>query len=147
MPRSTLTALIAVVMMGAFSPATSFAQTAPAQAPDAPARPKFVKPIKGEAEIGYLKPVVKVVGNEVITNFKIKNLANGAIAGLKIVEFWYDKGGNMLPGGEVRVRQPILPGEIVDVTLKTPKNPQMNRNTYQFSHANGTCKPTVLPKF
>jgi hypothetical protein len=90
--------------------------------------------------------VVKVSGNEVITTFKVKNLANAAIAGLKIVEYWYDAQGNMLPGGEVRVRQPIMPGEVVDVTLKTPKNPKMNRNTYQFSHANGTCKPKVLPK-
>ncbi len=117
-----------------------------AQAPAAPARPKFVAPIKGVAEIGHLKPVVKVTPTEVITTFKIKNLSNGAIAGLKIDEFWYDKAGNMLPGDSQRVRQPILPGEVVTITLKTPKNAKMDRNNYQFSHANGQIKAKLLTK-
>jgi hypothetical protein len=70
----------------------------------------------------------------------------GAIAGLRVDEFWYDKSGNMLPGDSKRVRQPIQPGEIVTVELRTPKNPQMDRNSYQFSHANGTVKPKILTR-
>jgi hypothetical protein len=117
------------------------AQTAPPAA-----KPKFVQPIRGVAEIGYLKPVVKVGASEILTTIKIKNLSTGAIAGLKVDEFWYDKAGNMLPGDSQRVRQPIQPGEVVTIELKTPKNPRMDRNTYQFSHANGTCKPKILTK-
>lgn len=117
-----------------------------AQAPAAPARPKFVTPVKGVAEIGYLKPVVKVVGEEVTTTMQIKNLSAGAIAGLRVDEFWYDKAGNMLPGDSFRVRQPLLPGEVTTVTLKTPKNPKMDRNNYQFSHANGQIKAKLLQK-
>lgn len=117
-----------------------------AQTPAAPARPKFVAPIKGVAEIGHLKPVVKVTPTEVVTTFRIKNLSNGAIAGLRVDEFWYDKAGNMLPGDSQRVKQPILPGEVVTITLKTPKNPKMDRNNYQFSHANGQIKAKLLTK-
>jgi hypothetical protein len=119
------------------------AQTAPA----APAKPKFVRPVRGVAEIAYMKPTVKVVGDEVVTSFRIKNLSpDMSIAGLKVAEFWYDKAGQMLPGDSKLVRQPVNPGEVVTVELRTPKNTKMDRNTYQFTHANGTCKPTVVPK-
>jgi hypothetical protein len=117
-----------------------------AQTPAAPARPKFVAPVKGTAEIGHLKPAVKVTPTEVVTTFKIKNLSNGAIAGLRVDEFWYDKAGNMLPGDSQRVRQPIQPGQVVEVVLRTPKNPKMDRNNYQFSHANGQIKAKLLTK-
>jgi hypothetical protein len=117
-----------------------------AQAPAAPARPKFVAPVKGVAEIGHLKPQVKVTPTEVVTTFKIKNMSNGAIAGLRVDEFWYDKAGNMLPGDSQRVRQPIQPGQVVEVVLRTPKNAKMDRNNYRFSHANGQIKAKLLTK-
>jgi hypothetical protein len=117
-----------------------------AQAPATPARPKFVIPVKGTAEIGYLKPAVKVTPTDVVTTMKIKNLSNGAIAGLRVDEFWYDKAGNMLPGDSQRVKQPVLPGEVITITLTTPKNPKMDRNNYQFSHANGQIKAKLLTK-
>jgi hypothetical protein len=117
-----------------------------AQAPATPARPKFVAPVKGVAEIGHLKPAVKITATDVVTTFKIKNLSNGAIAGLRVDEFWYDKAGNMLPGDSQRVKQPLLPGEVITVVLTTPKNPKMDRNNYQFSHANGQIKAKLLTK-
>jgi hypothetical protein len=116
------------------------------QAQPAPARKKFAPPVKGVAEIGYLKPVVKVEGKEVVTTMRIKNLSNGSIAGLRVDEFWYDRGGNMLPGDSFRSRQPINPGEVVDVVLRTPRDPKMDRNSYQFSHANGQVKAKILTK-
>lgn len=142
MTRGALATLAAAAMwMSVAGGASALAQTAPAPAPK-----KFVQPVKGVAEIGFLKPVVKITGDEVITTIKIKNLSAGAIAGLRVDEFWYDKAGNMLPGDSQRVRQPIQPGEIVTVELRTPKNAKMDRNNYQFSHANGTIKPKVLTK-
>ena len=144
-PRALATAVAAVFWMSAAGGALTFAQTA--APPPAPAAPKkFVQPVKGVAEIGYLAPQVKVAGNEVVTTMRIKNLSAGAIAGLRVDEFWYDKAGNMLPGDSKRVRQPINPGEIVTVELRTPKNPKMDRNSYQFTHANGTIKPKILKK-
>jgi hypothetical protein len=145
MTKGALATLAAAAMwMSVTGGAASFAQSA--QTPAAPAKPKFVQPIKGVAEIGYLKPVVKVEKGEVITTMKIKNLSKLAIAGLRVDEFWYDKAGNMLPGDSERLRQPIMPGEVVTVELRTPRNPNMDRNSYQFTHANGTVKPKILAK-
>jgi hypothetical protein len=140
-------ALFAIAMITAILAAPAAFAQAPAAAPAAPAAPKkYAPPVKGTAEIGYLKPVVKVSGTEVVTTMQIKNLSNGSIAGLRVDEFWYDKAGTMLPGDSQRVRQPINPGEVVTITLKTPKNPKMDRNNYQFSHANGQIRAKQMTK-
>jgi hypothetical protein len=123
------------------------AASAPAQA--APAtRTKFVPPIRGQAELGYLKPVTKRVGQEIVTTIKVKNLsATGSIAGLKVDEYWYDKAGNPVTGDTFRYRKPLMPGEVIEITLTTPVNPKMDRNSYDFSHANGTIKTKQMQKF
>ena len=80
-------------------------------------------------------------GNEVVTTFVVRNPATtGAIAGLKVEENWYDKGGNPVTGDTYRHPRPLKSGEIISITLRTPRNPAMNSNQYQFSHANGTIK-------
>ena len=120
---------------------------APAQAP--PAAPaKFVPPIRGQAELGFLRPATKRVGKEIVTIIKVKNLSTtGAIAGLKVDEFWYDKAGDPVTGDTFRYRKPLLPGEVIEVTLRTPHNPKMDRNSYNFSHANGAIKTKRMQKF
>jgi len=35
---------------------------------------------------------------------------------------------------------------VATIELRTPKNPKMDRNSYQFSHANGQVKTKVLTK-
>jgi hypothetical protein len=114
----------------------------------APTTPqKLVAPVRGQAEIGYTKPVSKNDGKFITTTIRIKNLSSGAIAGLKVDEFWYDKAGDPVAGAQpFRWRKPLQPGEIIDVVLKVPINPKMNRNSYKFEHANGTIKTTQLPK-
>jgi len=110
---------------------------------------KLVAPVRGEAELGYTKPVQKNNGKFLVTTMKVKNLSSGAIAGLKIDEFWYDKEGNPVTGSQpFRYRKPLQPGEIIEVTLKVPILPAMKtgRNQYKFEHANGKIKPTLLPK-
>jgi hypothetical protein len=150
MKRATLATLVAVVVSlfvsGLQLPAD--AQTAGATQTQTPARKKYVPPVKGVAEVGILKPKVDVdkKTNEVVTIIKIKNLSMGAIAGLRVDEFWYDKGGNMLPGDSERLRQPLNPGEVATIELRTPRNPKMDRNSYQFSHANGQVKTKQLTK-
>ena len=118
---------------------------ASAQAP-APAA-KLISPVRGEAELGYLKPVTKREGNMIVTTIKVKNLATGPIAGLKVDEFWYDKKGDPVTGSQpFRYRKPLQPGEVITVELKVPTDPRMDRNQYKFEHANGTIKTTKLPK-
>jgi hypothetical protein len=132
-------------------------QAKPAAPPAATAKPndegalpsqgKLVAPVRGEAELGYTKPAVKNDGKFITTTMKVKNMSSGAIAGLKIDEFWYDKDGNPVTGSQpFRYRKPLQPGEVIEVVLKVPINKAMNRNQYKFEHANGKIKPTLLPK-
>ena len=112
---------------------------------DAPAR-RFV-PIRGEAELGYTKPVTKNNGKELMTTIKVKNMSTtNSIVGLKVDEYWYDKAGDPVTGDQFRHRKPLLPEEVIEVTLTTPMNPRMDRNQYKFEHANGTVKTTLMPK-
>jgi len=118
--------------------------TAAAQAPAT----KLISPVRGEAELGFMKPVTKREGNMIITTIKVKNLASAPIAGLKVDEFWYDKAGEPVTGAQpFRYRKALMPGEVIDVVLKVPTNPKMDRNSYKFEHANGTIKTKgPLPK-
>ena len=116
---------------------------APAQAQET----KLISPVRGEAELGYLKPVSKREGNMIVTTIKVKNLASAPIAGLKVDEFWYDKAGEPVTGAQpFRYRKALMPGEVIDVVLKVPTNPKMDRNQYKFEHANGSIKTKLLPK-
>ena len=120
---------------------------ASAQAPAPAPATKLISPVRGEAELGYLKPVTKREGNMIVTTIKVKNLATGPIAGLKVDEFWYDKGGEPVTGAQpFRYRKALMPGEVIDVVLKVPTNPKMDRNQYKFEHSNGTIKTKLLPK-
>ena len=108
---------------------------------------KLVAPVRGEAELGYTNPVSKRVGNMIITTIKVKNLSKGAIAGLKVDEFWYDKKGETVTGApSFRYRKPLQPGEVIEVELRVQTDPRMDRNQYKFEHANGKIKTTKLPK-
>ncbi len=128
--RKTLLLALAVVLMSSVGLAgKAWAQT-----------------VKGTAELGMLQPVTKVEGKEVVTTIKVKNLSRGAIVGLKVEEYWYDKEGNPIPGGSKRLTQPLAPGALTTIVLRTPVNTRMDRNNYVFSHDNGTVKATVYAK-
>lgn len=150
-PHTMLALAGAVLLMAA---AASAEQAKPAAQPAAPAAQtpptapaKFVPPVRGQAELGFTKPVTKRNGKEIVTEIKVKNLsATGSIAGLKVDEYWYDKGGNPVTGDTFRHRKPLLPGEVITITLRTPFNEKMHSNNYNFSHANGTIKTKVMPK-
>ena len=82
----------------------------------------------------------------VTTTILVKNVSPAPIAGFKIEENWYDKSNTPSGGGVYRHPRPLMPNEVIKVELKTPRNPRMNTNQYQFTHANGTVKPKVVPK-
>lgn len=127
-------------------PAAATKQPSDEGAPTTPN--KLVAPVRGQAEIAFTKPVSKNDGKFITTTIRIKNMSSGAIAGLKVDEFWYDKAGDPVAGSQpFRYRKPLQPGEIIDVVLRVPVNSKMNRNQYKFEHANGTIKTTgPLPK-
>lgn len=157
MSRSALTVLAAVSSSLLLIGSTVLAQPKPASpAPATPgqaapaAKARWVPPVRGTATIGMIRPVTRVEkgekGMEVVTRFKIKNMSAGSIALLRIDEYWYDKQGQMLPGATERIRKPILPGEVIDVVLRVPKNDRFFQNQYKFSHANGEIKVEALKK-
>ena len=107
---------------------------------------KVLPPIYGEAKIEITKPATKVSGNEIITTVLVKNMEAVPIAGFQIDEYWYDTNGTPMGATTYRHPRPLQGGEVITVTLKTPRTPHMNRNKVGFTHAHGTIKQTVVPK-
>ena len=150
-PAADATPAVAATPVDAETPAVAATPAlASSQRPDdegETARPKLIAPVRGEVELGHTRPVSKRDGNMVVTTIRVKNLAKGAIAGLKVDEYWYDKAGNPVAGApSFRYRKPLMPGEVIDVILKTPVNPAMNQPQWKFEHANGKIKPVLMPK-
>src|SRR5438876_12260243 len=82
-----------------FAAATVLAQTT--QAPPMTsvlAGKKFTPPVKGQAEIDYVKTPTKREGTTLVTKIMVKNTSSAPIGRLKVSETWYDKDGNMTPG-------------------------------------------------
>jgi hypothetical protein len=136
-----------------------FAQSKSAQAPAAKAAPttgqapaapaKFVKTLKGMAEIQFMQMSSKKVGNDIVTVLKIKNLSPLAVSLLKVDEYWYDKGNppKVVTGDSEPYRKPLMPGEIIELTMKSPFKPNLLMSQYQFSHAGGQVNVKRVKKF
>ena len=99
---------------------------------------KFTPPIKGAADIDYVKSPTRREGTTLVTKILVKNTSNAPIPRLKVSETWYDKEGNMIPGGDAVINGLLQPGEIATLEIRTPVNPKMAQSMMQFSHANGT---------
>ncbi|RPJ80390.1 MAG: hypothetical protein EHM13_12115 [Acidobacteria bacterium] len=111
---------------------------------------KWTPPVKGIADILVLPTESKVdwKTNTVVTTVKIKNVSLGPIAGLQCEEFWYDKSGNMVPGGDrFRNKKLMQPQEELTITLTSVRDAKMARNNYVFRHANGDVKARQVKKF
>ena len=156
MPDATDEAEVAADVEEAAAPVppTTIAEeqaTPAAQGGQAPAaKPRLVAPVRGIAQIGYTRPVpkaAKIGGKDfIVTTIQVKNMADGTIAGFRVDEFWYDKAGDTITGDDYRHPRPLGPGEIITVTLETPRQPGMDRNQYSFKHANGEIRATLQPK-
>lgn len=107
---------------------------------------KLVAPVRGNAKVEITKPNTRIVGKEIVTTFLMKNVEAAPIAGVKVEENWFDKGGNPVMGDVFRHMKPLRPGEVITVTFRVPRSPNMQRNQYLFSHANGNLKQSVVPK-
>jgi hypothetical protein len=133
---------------------TAAKQAKPAEKPAAPtaqaspaAPVKFVPPLRGTVELNITRPVTRRVGKEIVTTIKVKNPSTtGSIAGLKVDEYWYDKAGDQVGGDTFRYRKPLMPGEVIEITLRTPDTGKLHQNQYNFSHANGQIKAKTIPK-
>lgn len=120
------------------------AQATPANPQSPPARAKWVAPIKGIATVDVQRGQPKKVGNEIVTVLKVKNTSSGAIALFRVDEYWYDKKQQVVSGDTCRWTKPFYPGDVIECTLRSPVKPDLFQNTYNFAHANGQVKPTVV---
>jgi hypothetical protein len=125
-----------------------------AQNPPAPemksvlAGKKFTPPIKGDAKLDFVKTPTKREGTTLVTKFQVKNTSPAPIPRLRIVETWYDKDGNVIPGGEAVINGLLQPGEVATLELRTPVNAKMASSMLQFTHANGGIpKPRSVKAF
>jgi hypothetical protein len=107
---------------------------------------KLVAPVRGNAKVEITRPNTRVVGKEIVTTFLLKNVEAAPIAGLKVEENWFDKAGNPVMGNTFRHLKPLQPGEVITVSLKSPRSAAMQRNQYLFTHGNGIIKQQVVPK-
>jgi hypothetical protein len=105
---------------------------------------KFTPPIKGQAEIDYVKAPTRREGTTLITKITVKNMSNAPIPRLRVAETWYDKDGNMIPGGDAAINGLLQPGEVQTLEIRTPVNSKMAQSMMQFSHANGAVKPHAV---
>jgi len=107
---------------------------------------KVVPPIKGEATIEFTQPVTKALPgkNLVQTTIKVKNSTPSPIARLMVAETWYDGAGSIIAGGRGVINGLLQPGEVQTITIETPYNAKMKSNNWNFTHANGTVKPTKV---
>jgi hypothetical protein len=109
---------------------------------------KFTPPVRGSAEVDFLRSATRREGNLLVTKIQVKNMSPAPIPRLTIDEVWYDKNNEIIPGGKGVVPGLLQPGEIQTVEIRTPSNPAMTRSMLQFSHANGTVpKPHPVTSF
>jgi hypothetical protein len=123
------------------TPATPASTAAPAT------KAKFVPLIKGNANIEVIQGKSQTVGKDVVTVLKIKNVSTGSIGMLRVDELWYNRDLKHVSGDSQAVRRAILPGEVVEITLKSPTAANLYRSQYAFSHAGGTINAKAVKKF
>ena len=126
--------------------------SAPAMAQtQAPAKPaKYIAPVKGLATIEVIQSPSKRVGKEMVTVLKVRNTSKGTINLLKADEYWYDKDMKIVTSAQyAHKKAPIQPGEIVEITLRSPipagADPRQDQT--MFRHANGDVKATKVKAF
>jgi hypothetical protein len=129
------------------APAAKATPTTTQQAPAAPA--KFIKPLKGTADIQFIQMPSKKVGSDIVTVLKIKNLSTAPVALLKVDEYWYNKANPpaVITGDSEAWRKPFMPGEVIELTMKSPWKAEVGASQYQFSHAGGQVKLKRVTKF
>ena len=142
-------AVAATLVAAGLAAGASAGQTQSTQAPLQPilAGKKFTPPIRGTADVDFVKGQTRREGTTLVTKIQVKNTNSAPIARLKVTETWYDKSGASIPGGEGVINGLLQPGEVQTVEIHTPVNLNMQSSNYMFSHANGSIKPHSVKAF
>ena len=82
-----------------------------------------------------------------ITTIRVRNVSKDWIRRFTVAEHWYDEQGNAA-GSSSRTHQArFMPGEVIEMELRTRKNPKFYQNQFEFSHANGDVKAFPVGSF
>ncbi len=130
--------LVAIAVGSGLSAGSAYAEQTTAR--------KLVAPVRGVANVELTPPDTRVVGNNVVTTIRVKNVSSGPIAGFRVEENWFDRSRQAVPGDIYRHPRPLPPGEVIEIRLTTPRKAGMGDNRYNFTHANGEIKTTVVKK-
>jgi hypothetical protein len=106
----------------------------------------FQQPARGEVIIEYGAPNTRREKDQVVTRVTVKNVGTAPIARLTFTETWYAKDNSVVSANKGMINGLLQPGEIKEMTISTPYDAKMNAPRQAFSHANGTVKPTRVPK-
>ena len=141
--RAFLALTLALVLAGGV--AAALAQQPAGQAPP---KAVWINPARGTVDIQYIDTAIKLdKEGYVVKTFQVRNMSTAPIARLKIEQFWWDKNNNPVPGDAQFLKKPLMPGEVGTIVLKTPKNANMFRDNYKFSHQYGDVKVKKVAKF
>lgn len=89
------------------------------------------------------------MGADIVTVLKIKNLSTAPVSLLKVDEYWYNRANppTVVTGDSEAYRKPFMPGEVIELTMKSPWKADLGASQYQFSHAGGQVKLKKVTKF
>jgi hypothetical protein len=117
----------------------------------APAPPvksaKWVAPLKGEGTIEVIRGKPNKVGNEMVSLLKVKNTSKAPLALVTVEEYWYNAKRETVSGDTQRHKALLQPGEVVEITTKSPYRADMSVNLFMFRHANGKLTAKAVTKF
>ena len=149
MTRFTLLAFAALVAVAPSAAAQAPAKAAPTATPPSATPAKFYRPVKGLATIEIVRGPSKRVGEDMVTVLKIKNTSAGRIDLLQIDEYWYDRNLKEVSGSSDKWRKPFNPGDVIEVTMKSPhkKLTTLYRSQYGFSHSGGKVDAKEVKAF
>jgi hypothetical protein len=137
----------AALAQAAKSQAAQATPATPTTAPAPAAKAKFAPVVKGLASVEMIQGKSTRVGSDIVTVLKIKNTSSGAIALLRVDELWYNQKREQVTGDSQKVLKPIQPGEVVEITMKSPVKPNLYVSQYAFSHVNGKVDVKSVKKF
>ena len=82
--------------------------------------------LKGTADIQFIQAMPKKVGADIVTVLKIKNMSTGrdfAAEGGRVLVQQEDR--SCVTGDTQPYRKPFMPGEIIEITMKSPLKPDL----------------------
>lgn len=102
------------------------------------------KELRGVARVQVAAPETRVEGDQVISTIRVRNTSRDWITRFTATEYWYDEQGTATRGGSRTYDERFMPGEVIELELRTDRNPNFYQNQFEFSHANGEVEATMV---